>query len=263
MSAFENPNDHTQCPRCRALIPKVARICATCGAAVPRMKQPTERTERPSTKVCPSCASTVPATARICGSCNSYFPQTARTVLSPPPRAGNVTPVSRAPKGNAVGRLVFIAVLAFAGYRGYQWYMSEHSLAPPAFAQSALAQVAHDIVRDSGTFTGKIADLPQPAQDVLSFHPAESDVQTQSASIATRVEQACGTATQDYEGADDFPGAITVEPRPHGWTRVSWTLTCGGIAENIVGRRPTAIFEISHDSQHLRDVNDSAMWLTH
>jgi hypothetical protein len=88
---------------------------------------------------------------------------------------------------------------------------------------------------------------------VLAFQPADNPQALQTDSIATRFETICDDS--DYTGSDDFPGSITVESRPHGWTRVSWTLRCakGGYASP-----PTAIFELSHDGEHLRQVNNTA-----
>lgn len=259
------PKGQKSCPKCRAIIPIVAKICATCGSSVPRSSEPDPAVQAmPSTKTCASCNSTVPVAAKICASCNSYFPREARPEAAPVYAIPEALPTRQPSSSDSpAGGLVAVAILVVLGFVGYKWYTAQNPAAAGRVSAPVSAESASTSAPTSGTFSGNIAALPQSAQDVLAFQPAESPIQTQSATIAARVEEACGDATSDYIGADDFPGSVAVEARPHGWTRVSWSLTCAGLGGGIVGKHPTAIFELSHDGQHLRDVNDAAQWLTH
>jgi hypothetical protein len=129
----------------------------------------------------------------------------------------------------------------------------------PAFTSTPAPAIATQADED---YVGRIDALPEAAVAVLRFEPAESDVQTQGTSIAERVESACGMT--DYVGSSDFPGSIHVAPpREHGWVRVTWKVHgCQSIGSDLY-KNPVMVFDISEDREHLKDVSDAALFLTH
>lgn len=226
---------------------------------------------QPATKRCPSCGSTVPDAAKICGQCNSYLHREPNTSVVPQEPA--VPAADADPRSNRSARGVFIWLLISGALVAVMFpaIRSAINQAPGALSSSNTADTNEPVqtpnnggsnessdqptqAQNNGPFTGKIADLPQAAQDVLAFQPADNPQELQSDSIATRFETVCGYS--EYIGSDDFPGSITIASQPHGWTRVSWTLSCakGGFGSSA----PIAIFELSHDGEHVREVNSTA-----
>jgi hypothetical protein len=163
---------------------------------------------------------------------------------------------------NPLGGFIVLVVLAAVGWFGYHAWAANAAQQPSTQPYSSVRAVAESSPAPSdGTYTGKIADLPQAAQDLLRFEPVNSEVQTNSESIASRVEQGCGNPTSEYLGADDFPGSITVEDAPHGASRIAWTVTkCEGVLGAVAGSHPTFIFQITHDGEHIRTLNQAAYW---
>lgn len=106
------------------------------------------------------------------------------------------------------------------------------------------------IVYDSG----KISDLPEKAQDVLHFVPADNAYTVNGESIANQIEHLCDmggkSGTSQYVGSDDFPGKMKVSPPAlHGWTHIKWRLPKCDVTD---GGPITFAWDISQDGEHIQ-----------
>jgi len=115
-----------------------------------------------------------PVAAKICASCNSYFPREAR------PEAGAVYAIpealpTRQPSSSdsPAGGLSPSQYSRGARFVGYKWYTAQNPAAAGRVSAPYLPKVRLPAppLRD---LSGNIAALPQSAQDVLAFQPAES-----------------------------------------------------------------------------------------
>ncbi len=231
------------CPKCRAIVPAVAKICATCGSSLPRSPvSDLGAPAKPSIKTCASCGSTVPISARICASCNSYFPRETKSQSSPDYGITDAAPTRHpSPSGSPVAGLVIIALVVAVGFAGFKWYAGQNPEA--AGRASARASTGDGPTADpsTGTFSGsdEISALPTPAQDLLRF------VGRTGHTVEENAEMGC---EDRYTGSGHYPGTIHVSPADLGASYVSWT-TCGF----------TFKFRISADGNHVAALNNPAL----
>ncbi len=156
---------------------------------------------------------------------------------------------------------VVIGVSQWQASHDSKWSVYQHPLEtqvrpprlpPGAYASPAAASEPESRATPQPTpeaYVRKFEGLPDAAKAVLRFQPADSEDQLQSASVADRVELACGMT--DYVGSSDFPGTIRVGgPGAHGWARVTWSIHgCQSLMGDLY-KNPVLTFEISEDRNY-------------